>query len=511
MQIPRWTPELPFPVAQRHTVARLSDTLPAQTGKNEGATSPSARRSRTSKGIIIRTAFTVLLGFLLLACFCHLSRGLLKSKSPAIRRLASSDEDEVCNDLLEIIGKGSKEKGSAYPSSQELLHSSEPVTGSASRKRKPSPNDRGEEAEHAKRPIFGRETKSLSGGLQGDSDTAASSPWKAPSPNQPGGSRGVYQLSEGLSSRQRASPEDVSRASLTVTDDFFTGGDVEQWFLDYILDPSSGSLPGGASEHFSGTQQFTPALADDAVDTIHHSRNLGPQQHISVAHGQAKDDTHSLTLETQHLEGYGKPSGVSTDPDRASDSLQEYQSSFEHQAYGAVHISSQGPNDASRPPVATTSNINPKATLVTPEDAFTQVEGVDPWLFDYILDSPLSSPPASGVGDSRAAHELGSKMPASQGQLGHESPSSFTNDTAEDGTYLPFREAPGVQMYLEPPTVSRGTTISSGKVGLHAGSVAAKHIPASKGIPLQVGAYARYISCFRFFTDPCFSLRGFSG
>ncbi|CDI74677.1 hypothetical protein EPH_0035170 [Eimeria praecox] len=341
MQISPWTTELRFPVGHRDGAARWSDLLPANTGKPKYFTLPS-RKNRNFKTAIISTVCLALLALVLSVYFCRSPRGLQKPSAPVLRRLANNGGDESFQELYDliesfcedesmvssmsqeilqsrglVINTGSRKRGHSASNqdeeaeqisstSQEVLQSTGLVINTGSRKRGHSASNQDEEAEQAKRPLIEGEHQKRAEGLSAPPDPSASSSAQASKAQQQTVLAQAHQLSGHLHSNQEGydevnrpsvapgvgtvSDEGISSANFAVLEGFFAEEDwVDQWFLDYILDPSPTSSPQSDLDHSADSQDAGQETTANAAGQIHPSSSPEPESPSSGAHDSASE------------------------------------------------------------------------------------------------------------------------------------------------------------------------------------------------------------------------------
>lgn len=333
-----------FSWSQPDSAARWSDTLPPQTSKNESVVSLRVGQSRNSRAVIISSVFSALLALVLLVYFCTSPGSLLKSKAPVMRRLANSDEDEMCLDLLERMETINANGGKISSMPHALWHNQAIRKESGKRKREPSPDNQSEEVEQAKKPSLEEDRRNLSPVLPEDCVPSESSSWLAPPSQPPPESQHEYQGTGGTNSSPHTIDidptlnKDESAPWFTVIEDIFTGDEpVEQWFLDYILDPSSTLSPGGGLDQIHGSHEFPHKRAANAVDQLPPSGSPRPERQSSVAHGNAGGDAQLPVREGKDVQVYSDPSAVHPRPKSGLPKLQMHPLSLLVENFSGLH------------------------------------------------------------------------------------------------------------------------------------------------------------------------------
>ncbi|CDJ61553.1 hypothetical protein EMWEY_00042230 [Eimeria maxima] len=261
-----------------------------------------------------------------------------------MRRLANSDEDEMCLDLLERMETINANGGKISSMPHALWHNQAIRKESGKRKREPSPDNQSEEVEQAKKPSLEEDRRNLSPVLPEDCVPSESSSWLAPPSQPPPESQHEYQGTGGTNSSPHTIDidptlnKDESAPWFTVIEDIFTGDEpVEQWFLDYILDPSSTLSPGGGLDQIHGSHEFPHKRAANAVDQLPPSGSPRPERQSSVAHGNAGGDAQLPVREGKDVQVYSDPSAVHPRPKSGLPKLQMHPLSLLVENFSGLH------------------------------------------------------------------------------------------------------------------------------------------------------------------------------
>ncbi|CDJ54013.1 hypothetical protein EBH_0065660 [Eimeria brunetti] len=209
---------------------------------------------------------------------------------------------------------------------RELLQDSGFLGGSSSRKRGHGTDDTAEYVGHLKKPLNNKETKNLAEGLQGHSDPLLGSAETYPAQPQ-----GIYPQ-ESLFSWDSQSPEEAHTLSATEESGTMShdhgpmaGLDsldeklekepfLEQWFFDYILDPSLNS-PKSSVELSENAHQLVSELMANAADEGTSSSSPAPEGQSFAADGSSSGDSQLPASEVQDLPGPQEPAAGSPELD----------------------------------------------------------------------------------------------------------------------------------------------------------------------------------------------------
>ncbi|CDJ35951.1 uncharacterized protein EMH_0046740 [Eimeria mitis] len=325
MQISSWSLGVHFPVGQQDGVGRWTGSRPTNIGKAGRVTLHSAHLSRNQKAALIRTAVSALLALVLVAYFCRSPEGLWRSKAADIRRLASSDEDEVCDGLLELIESASGGESGASSSPKELSQSASVAEGAGSRKRAHSTDSQDEEVEKAKRPLVEGDLLSMTANMQDKVDSRQNSPPEVSPAQQQAVSSRDLGFSAGFKGSDEANTSSANEEFLTswegedmggssLLEEFFADDDpFEQSFLDFVFDPDLTSSSGDDVDKLEDAQGTPGDTRDNAAQQVTSSSSPTSKGQSSAAPGSGADDVQPAVLESQGLQGHQKPSGVSTE------------------------------------------------------------------------------------------------------------------------------------------------------------------------------------------------------
>lgn len=212
--------------------------------------------SRHRFPIVVSTAMIAVLSALVVVYVCLLPRGMRKSRVPIIRRLSSSGDEDECQDLLDSANSARKERsvGSSYSSGSSEGSGSHNIA--VSRKRPYRFNEADDEVEQARKLL--REDRQQTASSPQSSYTTLSSPVSTPSSS----SNGHDMLGESLLVPQISAEDEKAEgaeiSTLTSGDAGYGESDwledfvgepenLEEWFLEYVLDSSPPS-PSGFEE-----------------------------------------------------------------------------------------------------------------------------------------------------------------------------------------------------------------------------------------------------------------------
>lgn len=222
--------------------------------------SPNTFGRRPHLTITISIAIIVVLSAVLTVYVCLLPRSMRKWKAPIIRRLSSSDDrsEDECQDLLASRNTEGEEENMEPSQPVTILDGSRSGLTSGRRKRNHSRGAAVEEGKRAKRPWreYGQDTTSKGQGIEDAPSPLASEPFPSSthallmeSPFSP------YLSAEGGVPEVETS-EDAESAGPDWLD-IFVGSPpaIEEWFVDFFLDPSSTSLSAIDRETFGDTVQ----------------------------------------------------------------------------------------------------------------------------------------------------------------------------------------------------------------------------------------------------------------
>ncbi|CDJ27640.1 uncharacterized protein EMH_0033590 [Eimeria mitis] len=315
MQTTPWTLELHSPVGQHNDAARWPDSFPTSHGKHNDLTLPSAHQSKKRRAFVIRTALSAVLVLVLAAYFCRSPGGHWLSKNAVTRRLASSDEDEACQDLLELIERASGGESGESSSPKELFQSSSPGSGTGSRKRRHSTGNQ-DEVEKFKKPLLEEDSQSTVANVQENLDIPRSSSAEASSAQQQTVSTREREFSVGLQRHDEPSTssgtqgfegtlhgaESMARpqAVMDPSDDDL----LQQWFLDYILDPAFTESPADDTDRLKDTREHT-GLSSNSASQQESPLRILLQRAMLPKSTSSQASTDGSTLSTSPVETPG--------------------------------------------------------------------------------------------------------------------------------------------------------------------------------------------------------------
>ncbi|CDJ54083.1 hypothetical protein EBH_0020700 [Eimeria brunetti] len=501
MQASPWSPELPFPAENCPGAPRCSDALPANSGESGRVTLRFTRQSRNRRAIIISTASSAILALVLAVYLCLSSIGLRKSDYPITRRLASNDQDEKCQHLIELTGTGDELEDGISSGSTEPLQGADPVerTGPITREERNENLD--EDAEQAKKPLLERELHNLTEHLQGPSGPSPGSS-EASSAQRQAASLQETHISGGLQRSHEASTSPVKTTSdgaeplagLDLLEKVFAGDEpVEQWFIDYILHSSLTSSIDESIEPSGDAHQLAEGVEELLQDTgVVGRSSSAKRRHSAGDQGVGLQQVKRLLLEEesqQLTEGLHSPSDPSLSSPSEVSSAQQQAFSHEINPSGGV----QGADEASTSSL--TKEVEAKSDGPVPfflENLFAEQRNSQQRSFGYTVSAPVSSLQGSSVKNPENADQLAEKTKAhdgyqvaARGSSSHEHVSSAASVSVSGGGRLSHSETQGVQGSANLPGVS--TDLGSSSRPLHGSQppVAARPIPEVRNTPLQ--------------------------
>lgn len=491
--------------------------------------------------IIHSTAFSLVLVIFLFSYFCLSSRGLRQSRTAVVRRLASGDEDETCKHILKLLGAVEEEGPNTPLGSQEPHQISEPKQNVNPRKRKPSPPTHGDDP-MTKRPLLDKQMETLAGGLHDDFHFPATSSSHASGAQgvegyaKPSGSstelcasstslQGEQSssgcpLSGDLQIRQPGSHNSSGPALSTEAETGSTGSEgvtdsgqleerflapslIDQWFLDYILEPSS--TPYTGAEQYNDPQKIPVQGMANAADLLAHTNKHLPNLPSPFDHGSAIANAWLRVMDAQNVQENARPSA---ELDSSLPSLQGDQITLGYQFSGGLATTQKGADEANRTTLTTEAETASHGAEPMAYHSFLDMLRADEgtleqqWL-DAITEPSSSSFPRSGVGHYRDSPEFGGQTTADGAdQLAHAhiklaEPRTQVHGSKRSSAQLPLGDAHGVPPLLDPSGGS--TEIDKDSAPLQNPFVL-RHIPPFMKKQLQVRPHPRYIARYRFFS-----------
>ncbi|CDJ54012.1 hypothetical protein EBH_0065650 [Eimeria brunetti] len=249
--------ELQFLENQRNGVTHWSDPVPTARAPTGNAIVSPTIHVRALRTTFLLISIAALLFLFLAIHICLLERGPVKPQASSLRRLAASDEEEECQEFVDERASSSGGRGKGVRRS----HREGASRRTSSRKRGGSTPGEDDGAEVAKKPLLNEEdgpTRAPQSGIENGEGSSTPTPSTQPeaAPQEDKSSGGTPRQTQNTErpNNEVAAPAEPKTNSQTQEAGFMAGLDVleeafadiqpvEQWFLDFILDPSLTSLP----------------------------------------------------------------------------------------------------------------------------------------------------------------------------------------------------------------------------------------------------------------------------